>query len=240
MNQQLPISLIIFCYNEAGNIGRVVDLCMRILPEISNDYELIVVDDGSSDGSSDEVMAKAGNFPSLRLIRHEVNKGIGNALRSGYDAATKEFVCAIPGDNQFELDLLREVKPFDDSTFYAFYRINTFGYNRYRKMLSRANRLFNQHVLGIFLRDVNWVKVYRRSQLQTIQPKLTSSLVESEICAKLHRQGVRPIEMPTTYLRREFGQPKGGGWKTLRLAIRDMSRLVWVVYGYKSSQHKSA
>jgi hypothetical protein len=83
------------------------------------------------------------------------------------------------------------------------------------------------------LRDVNWVKVYRRSQLQAIQPKLTSSLVESEICAKLYRRGVRPIEMPTTYLRREFGQPKGGGWKTLRLAIRDMSRLVWVVYGYR-------
>ena len=233
MRQQLPISLIVFCYNEAGNIGRVVDLCMRLLPELSSDYELIIVDDGSTDGTADELLTKVGNFDSVKVIRHEVNKGIGHALRSGYDAASKEFVCAIPGDNQFELDLLREVKPFDDATFYAFYRINTVGYNRYRKLLSWANRLFNQHVLGIFLRDVNWVKVYRRSQLHAIQPKLTSSLVESEICAKLYRRGVRPIEMPTTYLRREFGQPKGGGWKTLRLAIRDMSRLVWVVYGYR-------
>jgi glycosyltransferase involved in cell wall biosynthesis len=233
MQPKLSLSLIIFCYNEAGNIGRVIDLCEKLLPEISSDYELIVVNDGSSDATADEVKSKLASFPALKLISHEVNKGIGNALQTGYAAATKEFVCAIPGDNQFELDLLREVKPFDDSTYYAFYRINT-GYNNYRKLLSWGNRLFNQHILGIFLRDVNWVKVYRLSQLRSIQPRLTSSLVESEICAKLYRKGVRPIEMPTTYLQREFGTPKGGGWKTLRLAIRDMSKLVWEVYRFRA------
>jgi glycosyltransferase involved in cell wall biosynthesis len=232
MQANLPISIVIFCYNEAGNIGRVLDLCQRMLPEITSDFEIIVVDDGSSDSTAEEVRAFVGKSTAVRLIQHEVNKGIGHALRSGYDAATKEYICAIPGDNQFDLALLRSVKPFDDSTFYAFYRINT-SYSSYRKMLTWANRLFNQHIIGIFLRDVNWVKVYRKSQLQRIQPRLTSSLVESEICAKLYRIGVRPIEMPTSYLRREFGTPKGGGWKTLRLAIRDMSRLVWEVYRFK-------
>ena len=184
MQPKISISLIIFCYNEAGNIGRVIDLCRELLPTISSDYELIVVNDGSNDNTAEEVKLKMKAFPALRLISHEVNKGIGNALRSGYGAATKEYVCAIPGDNQFELSLLKEVKPFDEETYYAFYRINT-GYSTYRKLLSWGNRLFNQHVLGIFLRDVNWVKVYRLSQLQRIQPRLTSSLAESEICAKL-------------------------------------------------------
>lgn len=233
MQSKIPLSLIIFCYNEAGNIGRVIDLCKSLLPEISSDFELIVVDDGSSDNTADEVLAKAKEYPSIRVIRHDINRGIGNALRSGYEAACKEYVCAIPGDNQFDLELLRAVKPFDDSTYYAFYRINT-GYSTYRKLLSWGNRLFNQHVLGIFLRDVNWVKVYRLSQLRSIQPRLTSSLIESEICAKLFRKGARPIEMPTEYLRRIFGTPKGGGWKTLRLAMRDMSKLVWEVYRFRS------
>jgi glycosyltransferase involved in cell wall biosynthesis len=232
MQPKISLSLIIFCYNEAGNIGRVIDLCRELLPSISSDYEVIVVDDGSKDNTAEEVKAKAESFPSLRLITHEENKGIGNALRTGYASATKEFVCAIPGDNQFELALLKEVKPFDDTTYYSFYRINT-GYSTYRRLLSWGNRLFNQHVIGIFLRDVNWVKVYRLSQLKRIQPRLTSSLVESEICAKLYRIGVRPIEMPTNYLRREFGTPKGGGWKTLSLAIRDMSKLVWEVYCFR-------
>jgi glycosyltransferase involved in cell wall biosynthesis len=232
MQPKISLSLVIFCYNEAGNIGRVIDLCQKLLPEISSDFELIVVNDGSSDSTAAEVTAKLAHFPRLRLISHETNKGIGNALRTGYAASIKEYVCAIPGDNQFDLDLLKEVKPFDDSTYYAFYRINT-GYSTYRKILSWGNRLFNQHVLGIFLRDVNWVKVYRLSQLRSIQPRLTSSLVESEICAKLYRKGVRPIEMPTNYLQREFGTPKGGGWKTLSLAIRDMSKLVWEVYRFR-------
>jgi glycosyltransferase involved in cell wall biosynthesis len=237
MQPKISLSLIIFCYNEAGNIGRVIDLCQRLLPEISSDYELIVINDGSSDTTAEEVGAKLAGFPALRLISHETNKGIGNALRTGYNAATKEFVCAIPGDNQFELPLLKEVKPFEDDTYYAFYRINT-GYSNYRRLLSWGNRLFNQHVLGIFLRDVNWVKVYRLSQLRRIQPRLTSSLIESEICAKLYRTGVRPIEMPTNYLRREFGTPKGGGWKTLRLAIRDMSKLVWEVYRFRPKSNQ--
>lgn len=233
MQSKITLSLIIFCYNEAGNIGSVIDLCKNLLPEIASDFELIVVDDGSSDNTAEEVLAKVKDFPNIRVIRHEVNRGIGNALRSGYEAARKEYVCAIPGDNQFDLQLLRAVKPFDDNTYYAFYRINT-GYSTYRKLLSWGNRLFNQHVLGIFLRDVNWVKVYRLSQLRSIQPRLTSSLIESEICAKLFRKGVRPIEMPTEYLRRMFGTPKGGGWKTLRLAMRDMSKLVWEVYRFRS------
>lgn len=233
MQPKLALSLVIFCYNEAGNIGSVIDLCKNLLPEIASDFELIVVDDGSSDNTAEEVLAKVKDFPNIRVIRHEVNRGIGNALRSGYEAARKEYVCAIPGDNQFDLQLLRAVKPFDDNTYYAFYRINT-GYSTYRKLLSWGNRLFNQHVLGIFLRDVNWVKVYRLSQLRSIQPRLTSSLIESEICAKLFRKGVRPIEMPTEYLRRMFGTPKGGGWKTLSLAMRDMSKLVWEVYRFRS------
>lgn len=233
MPANLPLSVIIFCYNEAGNIGRVLELCARMIPEITSDFELIVVDDGSSDNTAEEVQALAHHIPNLILIRHEVNKGIGLALRSGYAAASKEYVCAIPGDNQFDLSLLKSVKPFDDTTFYSFYRINTGSYSAYRKLLTWANRLFNQHVIGIFLRDVNWVKVYRLSQLRNMRPKLTSSLVESEICAKLFRSGVRPIEMPTNYLRREFGTPKGGSWKTLRSAMRDMLKLVWEVRRFK-------
>jgi len=232
MNSSLPLSLVIFCYNEEGNIGRVVEACVALLPKLSADYELIVVDDGSSDSTAEDVRGYAAKHPFIRLIRHEVNRGIGNALRTGYASALKEYVCAIPGDNQFELELLKAVKPFSNDTYYAFYRINTY-YSRYRKLLSWGNRLFNQHILGIFLRDVNWVKVYRKEQLTAINPRLTSSLVESEICAKLHRSGVRPIEMPTNYLKREFGQPKGGGWKTLSLAMRDMMRLVLEVYRFR-------
>ncbi len=232
MPHHFPLSIIVFCYNEAGNISRVLDGCSRLLPDITSDFEIIVVDDGSSDETVEEVTAIANRIPNLKLIQHEVNKGIGHALRSGYQAASKEYVCAIPGDNQFDLELLKSVSPFDDRTFYSFYRINT-GYSTYRKMLTWANRLFNQHVVGIYLRDVNWVKVYRLTQLHKINPRLTSSLVESEICAKLYRMGVRPIEMPTNYLRREFGSPKGGSWKTLRSAIRDMSKLVWEVRRFR-------
>jgi hypothetical protein len=104
MQPKISLSLIVFCYNEAGNIGRVIDLCCKLLPDISSDYELIVIDDGSSDSTADEVMEKAASFPALRLIRHEVNKGIGNALRSGYAAATKEYVCALPCASQQRMD----------------------------------------------------------------------------------------------------------------------------------------
>ncbi len=228
----MNISLIIFCFNEAGSIGALIEASNLFLTSFSNDFELIVVDDGSTDSTS-EILKKYTSIERIKIIKHDYNKGIGEALQTGYNIASKEYICAIPGDGQFDITELNKVSKFENTTYYSFYRITT-NYSSYRAALTWLNRLFNQHILGIYIRDVNWVKVYRKEQLKLVSPRLRSSLVESEICAKLYKCKIMPIEIPSNYLIRKFGISKGGSWKTLKKAVFEISNLVWVIKKFKS------
>jgi hypothetical protein len=80
-------------------------------------------------------------------------------------------------------------------------------------------------VLGISLRDVNWIKVYSKEQIEFASPQLTSSILESEICAKLMRAGAMAIELPSIYHPRVAGKPKGGGLRTVIKALKEIYML---------------
>lgn len=212
---------------------------MRVFREALNfvvcfcqEYEIIMVDDGSTDDTAGVMEKIKHKHPQVILIKHPKNLGIGWALRNGYQTATKDFVCAIPGDGQFDINELKQVRPFLNNIYFAFYRQTT-NYSAYRSILTWMNRLFNQHVLSVYLRDVNWIKVYRKEQLLMVDPVLKSSLIESEICAKLYKAGVYPLEIPSHYLPRAEGTAKGGSWNTLRKVIREIIKLWWVVTRYK-------
>ncbi len=228
----MNISVIIFSYNEAGNIKGVIDAAFEVLNELADSFEIIVVDDGSSDGTDDIVAPYLKNNGQLRYIKHQKNSGIGIALRTGYDTAQNEFVCAIPGDGQFDVKELLSIKPFGNNTFYSFYRPQT-NYSFYRTVLNQANRQFNRVLLGITLKDVNWIKVYRKEQLQFVAAELKSSVIESEICAKLIKAGASPVELPSVYHERKAGLSKGGSWKTLKKVLLEMYALVMVTRRFK-------
>lgn len=224
----MNISIIIFCHNETDNIDAVIQSTQQTAKLISNDYEIIVVDDGSTDGTGDKIK----KYDNIRCVLHPVNAGIGMAIRSGYEAATKEFVCAIPGDGQFDVNELTQVPVFSIHTFYSFYRPKT-GYNIYRRFLTISNRVYNQWLLGIKLKDVNWIKVYRKDQLNFVEFKLKSSIVESEICAKLIKAGCKPVELPSVYHPRQSGESKGGKWKTLSKTLYEMKDLYLAVNKFR-------
>lgn len=228
----MNISLVIFCHNEGGNIEKVVQSCIRVAGKIAESYEVIVVDDGSSDNTKELL----GQFSGIKVVCHETNMGIGMALRSGYTSATKEFVCAIPGDGQFDVEELLAIKPFEGNVFYSFYRPVT-NYTPYRSMLSVFNRVFNQLFLGIQLKDVNWIKVYRKDQLQFACPMSVSSIIESEITSKLMKYGCTPIEIPSVYHPRLHGAPKGGNWKTLRKVIAELLSVYILVRKFSPSRN---
>jgi len=232
----MNISLIVFGYNEAGNISRVIEEALHFLQSFAAQFEIIVVNDGSQDETGQLADDWAHRYPEhIFTLHHPVNLGIGMALRSGYQRARLDYVCAVPADGQFDIRQLHILQPFAFQQFYSFYRLET-RYNTYRWLLTWTNRLLNQHILGIFLRDVNWIKVYRKDQLVITKPELNSSLIESEICAKLYRLGVMPIEIPSAYLERKSGKAKGGNWNTLQKAIRETGKLFWVVICFKTSK----
>ena len=95
----------------------------------------------------------------------------------------------------------------------------------------------NHAFLGLRMNDVNWVKVYKNNQLQYLDLTMTSSLVESEICAKLVADGVECVELESKYLERKHDDSKGGAMKTVVQALGDMFKLICVVYKYKQRKN---
>lgn len=200
-----------------------------------NNHEIIIVNDGSTDRSHELILNAISDRQNFIYKRHSINLGIGQALKTGYSLASKENVCAVPCDCQFNFKELLLCPNFTEKEFVSYYRRRTY-YNPYRRLLNHFNRLVNYLFLGINMNDVNWVKVYKKSQINHITFELNSSLIESEICAKLFAQDISCIEIESEYLKRLSDEPKGGSLKTVKQAAFDLFALIKSVRQYKGKQ----
>lgn len=230
-------SIIIFAYNEEVGIKNIIEKAINILERISpKQKELIIVDDCSTDNTSKIIKQYAENNPEIILVQHKKNLGIGSALLSGYAIAKYENICAVPADGQFNLEELLSIACIPENFLVSFYRKKKIGYSLYRKLLSFANRRFNRDILGLKMRDVNWVKVYKKDAINSITKVLTSSLVESEICAKIFFNGYMIIEIESVCQHRQGGKSKGVSQKILLQAIAEMYALSKEIKKYKKTQ----
>ncbi len=215
-------SIGIACYNEAGTIELVYQLAKDVLREIAGDYQIIIVDDASTDGSTEIIREIASNGSKGTAVIHGQNKGIGGAIRSIYSNARFENVTFIPGDNQFDT---RELLPFaiiEDHTFVAFYRLQNQSYSMFRNGLSYLNKMYNELCLGLHLNDVNWVKVYKRKVIEHLDLGAKSSIIESEICSKLNVIHHKPVQVQSTYHPRTSGVSKGASLGNMKKVMAEM------------------
>jgi dolichol-phosphate mannosyltransferase len=229
-------SVIVFCYNEVATVEKVVvKLVNTFNQHRPGIYEIIIVDDGSSDGSDIVIKKLAKEFPAVRPVIHNYNRGIGYALRSGYTEAQNENITAVPADGQFETNELIPYLNVETGSFISFFRKENTTYTAARNALSYANRIINRFLLGFDLKDVNWVKIYKNADLRRLNLEIKSSLIESEICAKLLAIGCRVEEIESKYHPREAGVSKGASWKIVRQALRDTLTLSAVLWRFKKS-----
>lgn len=235
MNQSW--SIIVFCYNEENTIGTVIDSVIDFF-KINNieKSEIIVVDDGSNDGTESIISTIIKNGEELKYIRFPKNMGIGKALLTGYKNASNENVVAIPGDGQFDISELKPYINFPEKSFVSFYRKELNHYSSYRKLITKTNRQFNKNLLSLNIKDVNWVKAYKSKDLEKIDLKLDSSLIGSEICSKLAVKKFSVIETESVYHKRMGGKSRGASLKTLSQAVSDIVKLSFVIRKFRKEQ----
>ncbi|MCY7352348.1 MAG: glycosyltransferase family 2 protein [Cytophagaceae bacterium] len=235
-SQKQSWSILIFCFNEVETVAKVTNQVLGVLEQMAADsYEVLLVDDGSTDGSQPEIERIARTSERISYRFHPENLGIGHALRTGYFNVKYENVCAVPADGQFDVQELLPFSVVEPNTFISFYRKENTTYTPARNALSYFNRMLNKWLNGVDLKDVNWVKIYKTDVLSTLNLEIESSLVESEICAKLIISGNRVLEVPSKYLPREAGVSKGASMKIVRQAMTDTLLLGSVLRRFRKS-----
>jgi len=221
-------SIIVLCYNEEASIKKsVLDVFSALKSMPISEFEIIVIDDGSSDDSVKIIRKLSNEITNVSAHFHSSNLGIGEALHTGYDAAKLENVMMVPGDGQFDMSLLQKYPQISGNQVLCFFRENVEVYSLLRRTLSTGNRLFNKLILRLNVRDINWVKAYKRVELKKLDLELRSSLVESEICAKFKILGFEFLEVPSQYLPRVQGISKGNSKSIVTKAVGDM----WHLFG---------
>jgi glycosyltransferase involved in cell wall biosynthesis len=195
------------CYNDANTIGGLVRKLAAVLPEITSDFEIIVVDDGSSDESLHVLEDVQIDVPALRIVRHAENRGYGAALASGFTAATKDYVFYTDGDGQYdpaEIVLLAgAMRPGVDV-------VN--GYKRsrqdpwYRSVAGGAYQQTARHLFSLPIRDVDCdFRLVRREAMRDIELQSRNGAICVELVRKLKDSGATMVELPVSHYARAFG-----------------------------------
>src|SRR5436190_14106895 len=220
------LSVIFPAYNEEKNITRTVESARAILSRVAAKWEIIVVNDGSKDGTAQICDELAENTPDVRVVHHEGNRGYGAALKSGISAARHEYIFFSDSDGQFDLEelprFLDHARDFDIVAGYRAKRqdplhrlINAWGWN----MLVRA-------LLGIRVRDIDCAfKVFRREVFERIQIRAVGAMVNTEILAQAMKFGMKIKELEVRHLPRCFGRSTGANLYVICKAFTELIRL---------------
>jgi 4-amino-4-deoxy-L-arabinose transferase-like glycosyltransferase len=203
------LSLVIPAFNEEAGIGQAVMEADETLSQIAADYEILIIDDGSSDQTFDAASEAARDRPRVRVLQHETNRGYGAALRTGFEAARCDRIAFTDADCQFDLNDLAKMVPLANAApIVAGYRIDRKDPWR-RRFLSRGYNFLARTLLGTRVRDCDCaLKVFRKAELSHLLPESRNFFVNTEMLTRAAQRACPVVEVGVTHRPRRHGESK--------------------------------
>jgi glycosyltransferase involved in cell wall biosynthesis len=224
---QKSISVVFPAYNEEENVAGAIQQANEYLKDLTNDWEIIVVNDGSVDGTRAAIDSIAAQDPRVVPVHHEGgNRGYGAALRSGIERARKDLLFFSDSDLQFHLAelplLLLWIEQHDVVIGYREKRNDLF----YRRMNAFGWNLLVRAVLGLRVRDIDCAfKLFRTSVFEHIRIDAVGAMVNTDILVQAVRLGFKIKEVPVTHFARIKGRPTGAKLRVIVKAFKELVRL---------------
>ncbi|RFA27168.1 hypothetical protein CAI21_15060 [Alkalilimnicola ehrlichii] len=217
------VSVVIPIYNEVGSLERVVGGVAAALPELAVEHEIVLVDDGSSDGSGAIVDRLVAESSVVKAFKHDKRQGYGAALRTGFAAASKDWVVLFPADGQFDISELRGLLQRGSSADLVV------GYRRLRRdgIVRALNAwLWNRAVrlrVGYLCQDIDCgFKLFRREIFDQVRLSCDSAAIDTELLMQARSQGYVIDEIEVTHRPRLAGRASGAEIGVILRAVRDL------------------
>jgi glycosyltransferase involved in cell wall biosynthesis len=238
-----PAGLSVFfpAYNDSGTIASMVIRAVQAAAELTPDYEVIVVNDGSADATPEIVDELARMYPQVRAVHHAGNRGYGGALQSGFRTATKELIFYTDGDAQYDpaelASLWGKMAPGVDL-------VNGYKISRsdplHRIVIGRLYHHLVSVMFGLTVRDVDCdFRLMRRSIFQRIDLTKTSGVICLEMMKKIEDAGFRIVEVPVHHYHRAFGRSQFFNLRRIVKTGADVLRL-WYALVVRREQRRGA
>jgi glycosyltransferase involved in cell wall biosynthesis len=217
------IAVALPAYNEEPNLPRTVSRVVSELRKVTDDFEVVVVDDGSQDRTADVVRRLQRESPEVRLVQHPVNLGYGAAVWTGITSGQKEFVFFTDADGQFDISELERFMPFTGE-----YDL-IIGYRAPRRdpakrlVFAFGWKMFVTLLFGYVARDIDCAfKLFRREVLDHVYVESRGAAFSAELLIKARDRGFRVKELPVTHLPRQAGRSTGDRPDVIVRAFREM------------------
>ena len=224
-----PAGLTVFfpAYNDSGTIASMVIRAVQAASELTPDYEVIVVNDGSGDATAQIVDELARTYPRVRVVHHTRNRGYGGALQTGFRSATKELIFYTDGDAQYDpaelAGLWASMTPLIDL-------VNGYKISRsdpmHRIVIGRVYHHLVSLMFGLTVRDVDCdFRLMRRAIFERIDLAKTSGVICLEMMKKIEDAGFRIVEVPVHHYHRAFGKSQFFNFRRIFRTGIDVLRL---------------
>jgi glycosyltransferase involved in cell wall biosynthesis len=222
----VSISVFFPCYNEQENVRRTVEKALDVLEKLDADFEVTVVNDGSTDKTGQIADEIAKRDSRVKVVHHKRNLGYGAALQSGFKSAIKELVFYTDGDGQFEINemppLLSLMEQYDIVSCYRLNRKDSV----IRKINGWCWTKLVCLMFGLKIRDIDCAfKLYKREIFNTIEMTSTGALIDAEILARASRRGYRITQKGVHHYPRTSGQQTGASIRVILRAFKELFKL---------------
>jgi len=222
--RDLGLSVVIPGLNEEANVRDAVERSLEILKGLAARYEVVIVDDGSTDGTAAVAQELQREHPEVRLLRNPLNLGVGTSLLIGLRAATGDLVVHNAMDLPFDLKDLERILPlFPEWDVVAVVRTDRSAHSSYRKLTSLVHHYLVRLLFRTKLRDLNFVQVYKREVLRAVSVKARSpAFVTPELLIRAGDQGFRVTAAGAPFHPRVRGQASHGKPRDILWTLADM------------------
>ncbi len=223
------VSLVVPMFNEEKSVTRLLDVAIPALEEHTDDWEIVLVDDGSRDATLSLAQERAEKEPRLKVIAHASNRGLGGTLRTGFAAARRDWIlysdCDLPWDFA-ETGRLFRAAEITGADVVSAYRLDRTGEGVVRSLYSFVYNGLVHLLFGIVLRDVNFsCKLIRRTLLDTLTLKSEGSFIDAELLARCVARGAVIQQVGLDYFPRTRGLSTLSSGRTVLTILREMALL---------------